>query len=83
MTVDFEFGETDRHRGLRPHPGKTGVEMEALTAVAIAGLTLHDMVKAVDPAATLTDVRLESKSGGKRGHWRGMTRPACPSRLPW
>ena len=49
--------------------GRTGVEMEALTAVAIAGLTLHDMVKAVDPAAMLTDVRLVEKTGGKRGHW--------------
>ncbi|CAN5388222.1 hypothetical protein BH09ACT4_BH09ACT4_11750 [soil metagenome] len=48
---------------------KTGVEMEALTAVAIAGLTLHDMIKAVDAAATLTDIRLLEKSGGKRGHW--------------
>ena len=48
---------------------KTGAEMEALTAVAIAGLTLHDMVKAVDPAATLGDIRLLEKSGGKRGHW--------------
>ncbi|MGK8523624.1 bifunctional molybdenum cofactor biosynthesis protein MoaC/MoaB [Nocardia asteroides] len=53
--------------------GPTGVEMEALTAVAVAGLTLHDMVKAVDPAATLTDVRLLTKEGGKRGHWE---RPA-------
>ncbi|MFR9751375.1 bifunctional molybdenum cofactor biosynthesis protein MoaC/MoaB [Nocardia sp. 004] len=49
--------------------GPTGVEMEALTAVAVAGLTLHDMVKAVDPAATLTGVRLLTKEGGKRGHW--------------
>lgn len=49
--------------------GKTGVEMEALTAVAVAGLTLHDMVKAVDPAAVLSDVRLDEKTGGKRGHW--------------
>jgi len=43
--------------------------MEALTAVAIAGLTLHDMVKAVDPRATLTGVQLVAKSGGKRGDW--------------
>lgn len=50
--------------------GPTGVEMEALTAVAVAGLTLHDMVKAVDPAAVLNGVRLLSKDGGKRGHWR-------------
>src|ERR1044072_8385618 len=50
----------------------TGVEMEALTAVAVAGLTLHDMIKAVDPAATLDAVRLERKDGGKTGTW---TRP--------
>lgn len=49
--------------------GRTGVEMEALTAVTVAGLTLHDMVKAVDPAASLTDVRLLTKTGGKRGEW--------------
>jgi cyclic pyranopterin phosphate synthase len=50
--------------------GRTGVEMEALTAVAVAGLTLHDMVKAVDPAAELTGVRLLAKSGGRSGDWR-------------
>ncbi len=48
---------------------RTGVEMEALTAVAVAGLTLHDMVKAVDPAAVLTDVRLLRKTGGRHGEW--------------
>ncbi len=48
---------------------RTGVEMEALTAVAVAGLTVIDMVKAVDKAATVTDVRVESKSGGKSGDW--------------
>jgi cyclic pyranopterin phosphate synthase len=52
---------------------RTGVEMEALTAVAVAGLTLVDMVKAIDPAATIDAVRCESKSGGKSGEWR---RPA-------
>jgi cyclic pyranopterin phosphate synthase len=52
--------------------GQTGVEMEALTAVTIAGLTLHDMIKAVDPAAVLSEVRLERKEGGKTGVW---TRP--------
>ncbi|MCP3800089.1 cyclic pyranopterin monophosphate synthase MoaC [Allokutzneria sp. A3M-2-11 16] len=51
---------------------RTGVEMEALTAVTVAGLTLHDMVKAVDPAATLDGVRVERKEGGKTGLW---TRP--------
>jgi cyclic pyranopterin phosphate synthase len=49
---------------------RTGVEMEALTAVAVAGLALHDMVKAVDPAAVLTDVRVVEKTGGKTGLWR-------------
>lgn len=50
--------------------GRTGVEMEALTAVAVAGLTLHDMVKAVDPGATMNGVRLIAKDGGKHGRWR-------------
>jgi cyclic pyranopterin phosphate synthase len=48
---------------------RTGVEMEALTAVTVAGLALHDMIKAVDPAAVLDAVRVESKDGGKTGHW--------------
>jgi cyclic pyranopterin phosphate synthase len=48
---------------------RTGVEMEALTSVAVAGLTVIDMVKAVDPRAVITDVRLLSKSGGKKGDW--------------
>ena len=48
---------------------RTGVEMEALTAVAVAGLALIDMVKAVDPAAVITDVRVEEKTGGKNGRW--------------
>jgi cyclic pyranopterin phosphate synthase len=49
---------------------RTGVEMEALTAVAVAGLTVVDMVKAVDPAAVITDVQVETKSGGASGEWR-------------
>jgi cyclic pyranopterin phosphate synthase len=48
---------------------RTGVEMEALTAVAAAGLALIDMVKAVDPAASLDQVRVLSKEGGKTGRW--------------
>ncbi|WP_434742193.1 cyclic pyranopterin monophosphate synthase MoaC [Micromonospora sp. SH-82] len=52
---------------------RTGVEMEALTAVAVAGLTLVDMVKAVDPAASVDAVRVLTKSGGKTGEWH---RPA-------
>ena len=49
---------------------RTGVEMEALTAVAVAGLTVIDMVKAVDKGSVLSDVRIETKSGGKSGEWR-------------
>ncbi len=48
----------------------TGVEMEALTAVAVAGLTLYDMLKAVERGARLTDVRLVEKTGGKSGTYR-------------
>ena len=48
---------------------RTGVEMEALTSVAAAGLTLVDMVKAVDRGAHLTDLRVEEKSGGRSGTW--------------
>ena len=48
---------------------RTGVEMEALTAVTVAALTVVDMVKAVDKAAVITDVRVESKTGGKSGPW--------------
>jgi len=71
-SVNLDFGFTDDAiliNATAKTTGKTGVEMEALTAVAIAGLTLHDMVKAVDPAAVLGDIRLEEKTGGKRGHW--------------
>ena len=49
---------------------KTGVEMEALTAAAVAGLTVYDMVKAVDRGVILTDLGLVEKSGGKSGHWK-------------
>jgi cyclic pyranopterin phosphate synthase len=49
---------------------RTGVEMEALTAVSVAALTVVDMVKAVDKAAVITDVRVETKTGGKSGDWR-------------
>ncbi len=48
---------------------RTGVEMEALTAVSVAALTVVDMVKAVDKAAVITDIRVESKTGGKSGDW--------------
>jgi cyclic pyranopterin phosphate synthase len=49
--------------------GKTGVEMEALTAVSVAALTIYDMAKAIDRAMTITDIELIYKTGGKRGEW--------------
>ena len=48
---------------------RTGVEMEALTAVSVAGLTVIDMVKAMDPFATITDVQMTEKDGGRNGKW--------------
>ncbi|BBH16899.1 cyclic pyranopterin monophosphate synthase accessory protein [Nocardioides baekrokdamisoli] len=48
---------------------RTGVEMEALTAVSVAALAIVDMVKAIDPAAVISDIKVESKTGGKTGSW--------------
>ena len=48
---------------------KTGVEMEALTAVSVAGLTIYDMCKAIDRGMVISDIRLEEKSGGRSGHF--------------
>jgi cyclic pyranopterin phosphate synthase len=71
VTVDLELcGEGVRIEATTRTADRTGVEMEALTAVAIAGLALYDMVKAVDRTAVLTDVRLEAKAGGRSGSWR-------------
>jgi cyclic pyranopterin phosphate synthase len=73
VTVDFSLDGSDvAITATVRTSGQTGVEMEALTAVTVAGLTLHDMIKAVDPAAVLSEVRLERKEGGKSGIW---TRP--------
>jgi len=54
---------------------QTGVEMEALTAVSVAALTIYDMCKAIDKSMTITDVRLESKTGGKSGDYRRDLNP--------
>ena len=68
---------------------RTGVEMEALTAVSVAALTVVDMVKAVDKGAVISDIRVESKTGGKSGDWvRGSSAvdprdgPAQPRTTP-
>ena len=50
--------------------GKTGVEMEALTATSIACLTIYDMIKSIDKESEITSIRLISKSGGKSGNWK-------------
>ncbi|WP_290707463.1 cyclic pyranopterin monophosphate synthase MoaC, partial [Gordonia sp. UBA5067] len=80
-SVDVEFAiDADRITvtATAVTTGRTGVEMEALTAVSVAGLTLHDMVKAVDPAATMTEVGLHRKTGGRSGEWTraASARPA-------
>ncbi|HYI51671.1 MAG TPA: bifunctional molybdenum cofactor biosynthesis protein MoaC/MoaB [Microbacterium sp.] len=80
VTIDFGFeGDSIRIEATVSVTARTGVEMEALTAVAIAGLTLHDMVKAVDPRAVLGEIRLLEKSGGKHGEWtRDVQAAAAP-----
>jgi len=79
VTVDFDLGtESIEIRASASVTARTGVEMEALTAVAIAGLTLHDMIKAVDPAAVLGDIKLISKSGGRHGDWTRDNSPVEP-----
>ncbi len=73
VTVELEpDGDRVHIRATVKTTDRTGVEMEALTAVAVAGLTLHDMVKAVDPAAVLDGVQVDRKDGGRSGTW---TRP--------
>lgn len=70
--VDVDFAVGDEHVEVTAtvrSTDRTGVEMEALTAVAVAGLTLFDMVKAVDPAAGIDGIRVLRKDGGKTGTW--------------
>ena len=68
LAVDIEIHEDGLHiQALAATTGPTGVEMEALTAVSVAGLTLYDMLKSVERGAQLTDIRLVEKSGGKSG----------------
>ena len=70
--VDIELGITDSGVEIRAEvrtADRTGVEMEALTCVAVAGLALIDMIKGKDRGAHITDVRVTHKSGGKSGEW--------------
>jgi cyclic pyranopterin phosphate synthase len=70
VDVDFTVGESgiEITAAVRT-TDRTGVELEALTAVSVAALTLYDMIKAVDPAARIDDVRVLRKEGGKSGRW--------------
>ena len=73
--VKVEFEPLAQHNKVRiistcKLAGQTGVEMEALTAVSVAALTLFDMCKAVDPAMVMGDIRVLEKQGGKTGHWQ-------------
>jgi cyclic pyranopterin phosphate synthase len=80
--VDVEFALDSRRSTITVHArvrtvDKTGVEMEALTAAAVAGLTVYDMVKALDKGIVLTDLCLVQKSGGKSGPWARARRGAA------
>jgi cyclic pyranopterin monophosphate synthase len=71
--VSVEFKMSDAHIDVEATvkvEGKTGVEMEALTACSVACLTIYDMLKAVDRGMTITDIRLVEKTGGKSGTYR-------------
>jgi len=72
MTVDFEAVDdsTVKIEATATVLGRTGVEMEALTAVSVAALTIYDMCKAVDREIRIDRVRLEAKSGGRSGAYR-------------
>ena len=70
VDVEFSIGASDVDiTATVRSTDRTGVEMEALTAVSVAALTLYDMIKAVDPAARIDDIRVLRKSGGRRGTW--------------
>jgi cyclic pyranopterin phosphate synthase len=72
VSVDFDVTGKDSVgiTATAKSTGKTGVEMEALVAVSVAALTIYDMAKAVDKAMTISDIYLESKTGGKSGEYR-------------
>ena len=72
ITIDFAFvdAQTLRIEATAQIEAKTGVEMEALTAVSVAALTVYDMCKGVDRGISIGPIQLEEKSGGRSGHWR-------------
>ncbi len=73
VAVDFEVDEAEQRvviTAMVRCNGQTGVEMEALTAVSVAALTIYDMAKALDKSMTIGAIRLLEKQGGKSGEWR-------------
>jgi cyclic pyranopterin phosphate synthase len=71
VNVDFTFEEAAiEARATVSLTGRTGVEIEAITATSIALLTIYDMAKALDKAMVIGDIRLIEKLGGKSGHWK-------------
>ena len=72
VTIDFDFPDesTVEVSAEARVTARTGVEMEALTAVSVAALTIYDMCKGIDRGMTIAEIRLEEKSGGRSGHWR-------------
>jgi cyclic pyranopterin phosphate synthase len=83
VTVDFEMlGDGIRIIATTKTTGPTGVEMEALTAAAVAALTVYDMIKAIDRAAIIGGVKLVSKSGGKSGNFVSVKSIATPMQRP-
>jgi cyclic pyranopterin phosphate synthase len=74
VAIDFELhADHVEVRSLCKLAGQTGVEMEALTAVSVACLTVFDMCKAVDPGMRITDIQVETKEGGKSGQYNRKT----------
>jgi cyclic pyranopterin monophosphate synthase len=71
VTIEFKLEDTGIHvRATAALSGRTGVEMEALTAASVALLTIYDMAKAVDKGMVISSLRLIEKRGGKSGHWK-------------
>jgi cyclic pyranopterin phosphate synthase len=80
VKLDFAFRDPDslRIEATATVFARTGVEMEALTAVSVAALTVYDMCKAADRGMTVEQLRLDEKDGGKSGHWRNDECPPMP-----
>lgn len=79
VSIDFAYEDSDKTCGIRVTAtasltGRTGVEMEAMTAVSVALLTIYDMAKALDKGMVIGSIRLVAKSGGKSGDWAAQDR---------